>query len=82
MNRPLWLDLIYIASFFVPPTLVAAFGAFGLSKWLELSGWIEFLAYAVLVILAIALWVIGLIAWNRIASSRAKEDVRANRDGN
>lgn len=82
MNRPLWLDLFYIAGFFAPPTVVAAVVTFSLSSWLELPGWAAVLVYVGSAIFAIVLWVVALVAWNRIVSPQAREDLGANRDGN
>ena len=82
MNRPYWVELFHVAGFFAPSTVVAAAGAFGLSNWLDLPGWTAVLVYVGSAILAMVSWVIGLVAWNRIVSPRAGEDLGANRDGN
>jgi hypothetical protein len=82
MNRPLWLDFFYIAAFFAPPTLVAALGAFGLSSWLELPAWAALAIYAAFTVLAIILWIIGLVAWNRMGSPQASDDLGADHNGN
>jgi hypothetical protein len=73
MNRPLWLDLFFLAALFAPPTLLAAVGAFVLTNWLELPGWAAVAAYAALGALAILLCVIGLVVWTRIRSPRAEK---------
>lgn len=68
MNRPFWLDFFYIAVFFTPPTLVAAFTAVVLSNWLEITRWAALATFAVLAVLTLVLWVIGLVAWDRMRS--------------
>jgi hypothetical protein len=39
MNRPYWLDLVYVVGLFARPFLVAAVAANALSDWLGLRGW-------------------------------------------
>jgi hypothetical protein len=38
MNRPLWLDLLYLVGFSAPLTLLATVFAVALSAWLKLPG--------------------------------------------
>jgi hypothetical protein len=73
MNRPLWLELLYLLAFFTPPILLAAISAAVLSGWLGLPGWAAVTAHAALAVLALLLWVLGLVAWTRIRSTRAEK---------
>jgi hypothetical protein len=82
MNRPLWLDLLYVAGFFVPPTLVAAVGADFLSNWCELGGWAAVATYVGLAVIATVLWLVGLVAWARITSPQSGDNLQGvNQDG-
>ena len=83
MNRPLWLDLLYVAGFFIPPTLVAAVGAVFLSNWCELREWATMATYAGLAVMATVLWLVGLVAWTRITSSQSGDNPQGvDQDGN
>ena len=79
MGRPLWLDLIYLAAWFLPPALLGVAGAVALSDWLALPGWAGLLVCLVFVVLAIGLWFIGLLVWTRITSPSGT-DSRQNED--
>lgn len=72
MNRPYWLDLVYVAAFFVPPALLAAVAAHLLSRWLDLPAWAAVVAYVVLAVVTIALWVLGLVAVARLMAPRSE----------
>jgi hypothetical protein len=79
MNRPYWLDLFYVAAFFVPPTAAATVATILLSKWLKFSSWLALGTYITSVILATTLWLVGLVAWARLKSSKnERQDCNGN----
>lgn len=70
MNRPYWLDFIYLAVFFLLPALTAAVATAILSNLFELSGAIWFLTYFAIFVMSTILLLIALKRRDRSRESK------------
>lgn len=73
MNRPYWLDLIYLMVFFVPPVVLAVISTTLIERWVGTSGAWGCLLFGAVYVLSIALWIIGLILLSAWLNSRKRE---------
>jgi len=62
MNRPLWLDMVYVTVAMSPPMILAAM----IPAWLGLKGIIGLAAYLAIAIVAIVVWLAMLVVWSRL----------------
>jgi hypothetical protein len=73
VNRPLWLDILYVGWFFVPPVVTAAAIAVALARWMGWSDLVMGLVYLVSVPTSLALWIAGLILRSRLSRKSPRE---------
>lgn len=75
MNRPYWLDILYVAGFFIPPVATVAVLTAAMARRLEWSGPAWLLTYLVAVVVCLVLWVAGLVVWSRrVGADRGTND--------
>ncbi|PQO41278.1 hypothetical protein C5Y96_00775 [Blastopirellula marina] len=67
MNRPYWLDSVYILVWMLPPVLVA----FVVSKMTGLSGIVGLAVFLGIGLVAIFLWLALLVLWSRLFKSES-----------
>ncbi len=63
VNRPFWLDTLYLKAFFGPPAVLTAVATALLAGYFEKSGQARLCVYVGSVALAELLWLCGLITW-------------------
>lgn len=80
MNRPFWLDLIYLGAFFVPASVGAAITAIWVSEANGLPLWGLVLLTLGCEVVSMAVWLACAVAWSRLVASTKK--VRGSNDGN
>ena len=64
MNRPYWLDILYVNCFFIPPVATAAVVTAAVARSLGYSGPAWLLAYLVALAICLVLWLAGIVAWS------------------
>jgi len=62
MNRPLWLDMVYINVAMLPPIIFAAM----IPPWLGLNGIIGLAAFAAIAIVAVVVWIAMILVSSSI----------------
>jgi ABC-type Fe3+ transport system permease subunit len=67
VNRPFWLDILYVGCFLVPPVVIAAAITVALARWMGWSGLVMGFVYVVSALVSIVLWVAGLVLWSRLS---------------
>lgn len=65
MNRPFWLDSVYILALMVPPVLLALL----VSKMIGLSGIVGLVVYFGIGLVAIFLWLLMFVVWTHLSKS-------------
>jgi hypothetical protein len=68
MNRPYWLDFVYIAAWMIPPMLVA----FAVSRMAALSGIVGLAAFFGILLVATIVWFLFLVLWTRLIKSETE----------
>jgi len=65
VNRPLWLDILYVGCVFVPPVVIAAAITGALAHWTGWSDAVMGLVFLVSALIALVIWLAGLVLWSR-----------------
>ncbi len=66
MNRPFWLDILYVCADLAPPIAIAAVASVMIARSYAWSGPTRLGAYLVISVASLGLWLAVLIAWSRL----------------
>jgi len=65
MNRPFWLDIVYIAGGMTPPVIASWLTV----QWLQLSGMVGLFSFIGILLVGTILWLGVLVTWSRFTKS-------------
>ena len=74
MNRPLWLDILYLGGFLAPPIVIAAVVTTAIAQWMGWSDLVLGLVYLVSVPISLVIWLAGLVLWSRRSRKSPSRD--------